>query len=78
MKGLPQDKGSLAIVRAIVALAVNFGFDVLAEGVENQAQRDMLETEGCHQYQGHLFYRAMPAAELKHLVVGSVATTLAH
>lgn len=77
VKGLPNDNGSLAIVRAIVALATNFGFEVLAEGVENQAQRDMLEAEGCHQYQGHLFYRAMPAADLERLITHSPATAVA-
>ncbi|MBY0410299.1 MAG: EAL domain-containing protein, partial [Burkholderiaceae bacterium] len=77
VKGLPHDNGSVAIVRAIVALSTNFGFEVLAEGVENQAQRDMLEAEGCHQYQGHLFHRAMPAADLELLIARSAATAFA-
>ncbi|CAN5462404.1 hypothetical protein BH10PSE18_BH10PSE18_11570 [soil metagenome] len=64
VRGLPLDGGSLAIVRAIVALADNFGFEVLAEGVENEAQRAMLQANGCTHFQGYLFARAMPPAEL--------------
>ncbi len=64
VRGLPLDGGSLAIVRAIVALADNFGFEVLAEGVENEAQRAMLQANGCSHFQGYLFARAMPPAEL--------------
>lgn len=66
VRGLPLDGGSLAIVRAIVALADNFGFEVLAEGVENEAQRAVLEAHGCVNFQGHLFARAMPPVELAH------------
>lgn len=72
VKGLPSDKGSLAIVRAILALAVNFDFDVLAEGVETQAQCDLLEAEGCHHFQGYLFSRAIPAAQLERSLRESV------
>jgi EAL domain-containing protein (putative c-di-GMP-specific phosphodiesterase class I) len=39
-----------------------------AEGVETEAQRDMLRQLGCSQMQGWLFSPAVPAAKLKQLL----------
>jgi EAL domain-containing protein (putative c-di-GMP-specific phosphodiesterase class I) len=39
--------------------------DVIAEGVENEAQRYFLEMHGCHAYQGYLFSRPLPIDELE-------------
>ena len=76
VKGLPADLGSLAIVRAIIALAANFEFEVLAEGVETLAQRDLLEASGCHHYQGYFFSRAVPLAALERSLKQSSDTNL--
>jgi EAL domain-containing protein (putative c-di-GMP-specific phosphodiesterase class I) len=38
---------------------------VIAEGVETEAQRDFLAEQGCHAYQGYLFSKALPIAELE-------------
>ena len=68
VRGLPADMGSLAIVRAIVALADSFGFEVLAEGVETEAQRDVLAAHGCLHYQGYLFARPMPVEAVEKML----------
>lgn len=52
---------SLALVRAILALAATLGIDTIAEGVETQAQRDMLDELGCLYGQGYLYGRPAPA-----------------
>ncbi|MBK1736032.1 hypothetical protein CKO15_12240 [Halorhodospira abdelmalekii] len=57
--GLPEDPHQSAIVRAIIALGRSLGFDVLAEGIESEAQRAALLAEGCERGQG--FYFARPA-----------------
>jgi diguanylate cyclase (GGDEF)-like protein/PAS domain S-box-containing protein len=50
-----------AIVRTILMLAESLGMTTTAEGVETDDQRLLLLTIGCHEMQGFLFSRAMPA-----------------
>ena len=51
----------LAIVSAAMVLADNLGFDTVAEGVETEAQREVLERLGCSLAQGYLFSRPVEA-----------------
>ena len=51
---LPADK-SIAIVKAIVAVARALGKEVVAEGVESERQRLQLSKLGCNRAQGYLF-----------------------
>jgi EAL domain-containing protein (putative c-di-GMP-specific phosphodiesterase class I) len=53
--GLPDHAGNAAIARAIITLAASLGREVVAEGVETDAQRGFLVALGCHQLQGLLF-----------------------
>jgi diguanylate cyclase (GGDEF)-like protein/PAS domain S-box-containing protein len=55
VRGLPQHAGNAAIARAIVMLAASLGREVIAEGVETEAQRECLVALGCPQLQGLLF-----------------------
>ncbi|MEN6587127.1 MAG: EAL domain-containing protein [Sulfuricella sp.] len=54
------DPDDAAIARTIVALAQSLRLDVIAEGVETEEQRDFLERNGCHAYQGYFFSRPLP------------------
>jgi EAL domain-containing protein (putative c-di-GMP-specific phosphodiesterase class I) len=55
------DPNDATIARTIVALGQSLGLEVIAEGVETEAQREFLAHHNCHAYQGYLFSRPLPA-----------------
>jgi diguanylate cyclase len=55
---------SLAVMRAVLALGKSLGVPILAEGVENQTQLDILQSEGCDEAQGYLLGRPRPHDEV--------------
>jgi predicted signal transduction protein with EAL and GGDEF domain len=61
----PQDR---AVVRAIATLAQNLGVQIVAEGVETQAQRELLIASGVAIAQGFFFSRPVSAAQFAHMV----------
>lgn len=63
--GKPRD---WVIVEAIIGIANTFGMKLIAEGVETQAQRDLLRQSGCYCYQGYLFAKPAAAAETAHWI----------
>ena len=52
-----------AVLGAVLALARSLGMEVLAEGIETEAQRATLLALGCEYGQGYLFGRAAPPRE---------------
>lgn len=69
--GLEREDADGVVVQAIVAMSRSMSLEVIAEGVELPAQRDRLVQLGCHCFQGWLYARAMPAADLETLVLAS-------
>ena len=61
---LQTSEDARTIARAIVQMAHTLGLRVVAEGVELEAQRDLLVEMGCDELQGFLFARPMTAAAL--------------
>jgi diguanylate cyclase (GGDEF)-like protein/PAS domain S-box-containing protein len=61
IQDLARDPDDAAIVRGLISLAHSLGLTVVAEGVENVEQRQMLIRLGCDEYQGWLHSRAAPA-----------------
>lgn len=59
------DPQALSLVSAIVSLAQAMDVEVVAEGVETQAQRDKLAALNCDQLQGFLMSRPLPAEEFR-------------
>jgi EAL domain-containing protein (putative c-di-GMP-specific phosphodiesterase class I) len=63
--GSPDDQ---AIVRSIIDLADAFGLDTMAEGVETPEAVATLVASGCHQAQGYLISKPLPARDLEPLL----------
>ena len=64
VRDLLLDATDLSIVKAILEMGRNLGLEVLAEGVETQAQHDMLLDAGCKRFQGYLFAHPVPVDQL--------------
>ena len=68
VRDLVNDGNDQAIVLTIIAMARSLKLDVIAEGVETDAQCALLGQLGCHAYQGYLFSKPVPAAALASLL----------
>ena len=71
VRELVHGKSDQAIVLTIISMARSLGLDVIAEGVETEAQRALLEQLGCLHYQGYLFGRPLPADAFMDLLAGA-------
>lgn len=68
VKGLPGDASDAGIANAIVQMGRALGLQVIAEGVETEAQRDFLAQAGCHEFQGYLYAPALRPEEFEQRV----------
>jgi len=68
IRNLETDKSDLALSEAIVVMAHKLGLKVIAEGVETEAQRDILRKIGCDYAQGYLFSRPVPTLDFEELL----------
>jgi diguanylate cyclase (GGDEF)-like protein len=59
-----RDLRDPAIVAAILSIGASMGIEVVAEGVEDVHQLELLGTMGCDQAQGYYFARPMPATDV--------------
>lgn len=62
------------IVQTILGMARNLELDVIAEGVETEAQKKLLAQYGCTYFQGYLLGRPVPVAELEALLEPAATT----
>ena len=61
------------IVQTIIGMGRNLDLEVLAEGVETEAQKALLIAHGCDLYQGYLLARPMPVADFEHTLNSGAA-----
>jgi EAL domain-containing protein (putative c-di-GMP-specific phosphodiesterase class I) len=64
IEAMTTDKDTATIVASIIALARNLGMDLVAEGVEQIEQLELLRTFDCPVVQGYYFSRPLPADSL--------------
>jgi diguanylate cyclase (GGDEF)-like protein/PAS domain S-box-containing protein len=65
VQGIAANEGDAALTAAIVSMARALGLRTVAEGVETEAQRDLLRGFGCDEMQGWLVSKAVPAEEIE-------------
>jgi diguanylate cyclase (GGDEF)-like protein len=66
--GIPHDCGDVAIVDAIITMAHELGFSVVAEGVESEVQAGFLAGRHCDVLQGFHFHKPLRLSELNQLL----------
>ena len=59
-----NDENAAVIARTVLALGKALNLNVIAEGVETERHLEFIQKEGCQEYQGYLFSKPLPVAEL--------------
>jgi len=76
VKDLQFSSDDAAICAAIIAMARELNLTTVAEGVELVEQMEFLRLQGCNQFQGFLFSKPLPAAELEELLRAGANLTI--
>ncbi|HEY9018154.1 EAL domain-containing protein [Thiomicrospira sp.] len=71
IRDLVDDQMDAVMVQAIMSLGQKFNMSVIAEGVENQQQFDILRSYKCEFFQGYLFSRPVPIDHFKQQVLSA-------
>jgi diguanylate cyclase (GGDEF)-like protein/PAS domain S-box-containing protein len=69
IRGITTEQSDYVMVKTIIEMAKNFRLNVIAEGVETEAQRSLLKYLGCESYQGSLFGEPLPIAKFSALLL---------
>ncbi len=78
VKDIENDENDAVIASATIALAHTLGLEVLAEGIETEAQCAFLNHELCDEGQGYLFGKAVPLAEFEARLAADTQPAIAH
>jgi EAL domain-containing protein (putative c-di-GMP-specific phosphodiesterase class I) len=70
VRNIIMDPNDAVLVKTIIDMARNFRLNVIAEGVETEAQLAFLKQHGCMAYQGYLFSKPVPLEEFEALLGG--------
>ena len=65
ISNLPDDEEDASITRAVIALATSLNLNLIAEGVETEAQKNFVVENGCKNIQGYFYSKPIPAEEFE-------------
>lgn len=68
VRDMMSDQNDAVMVKTIIDLAKNFRLNIIAEGVETEAQLSLLQQMGCMSYQGYLFSKPVPIKQFEALL----------
>ncbi|MFA6922302.1 MAG: EAL domain-containing protein [Gallionella sp.] len=72
VRDIITDPNDAAIVQTVIAMTDALGLNVIAEGVETEAQLEFLEQRGCHAFQGYLFSKPVPVEQFEALLTSKI------
>jgi EAL domain-containing protein (putative c-di-GMP-specific phosphodiesterase class I) len=72
------DRSDAAMVKTIIEMGRNLELEVVAEGVENQAQLELLRKYHCAYAQGHLFGESISGTKFRDLLISQNEGTRQH
>ncbi|HUF16765.1 MAG TPA: EAL domain-containing protein [Thermoanaerobaculia bacterium] len=76
VRDVTEDAETAAIVTAIIVMARTLKLEVVAEGVEQESQRQFLLENGCELMQGFLFNKPVPSDEFEHILMSNARSLL--
>jgi EAL domain-containing protein (putative c-di-GMP-specific phosphodiesterase class I) len=68
VRDMTSDQNDQVMVQTIIDMAKNFHLNVIAEGVETDAQMSLLKHMGCMAYQGYFFSKPVPIEQFDTLL----------
>jgi diguanylate cyclase (GGDEF)-like protein/PAS domain S-box-containing protein len=71
VRDIATDPNDAVIINTIIAMSRTLGLNVIAEGVETQAQREFLDAHGCRAFQGYLFGRPVALEAFEEALKGA-------
>jgi len=69
VKDIPMNEDDVAITKAIIALGKSLNFQLIAEGVETNEQKDFLKEEGCDLVQGYFYSKPLASQEMQQFLI---------
>ena len=72
VRDITTDPNYAAIVQTVIAMSEAMGLNVIAEGVETEAQLEFLDLRGCHAFQGYLFSKPVPLEQFEVLLASQI------
>lgn len=68
VRDIATDSNDRSMIKVILGMAREYGFETIAEGVETKEQLDFLIDNGCTKIQGYLFSKALPEPEFSEFI----------